>query len=156
MTQTYKLSLTTVFAMLTVMVGGAGAHHGVTGLYDSSQPILIAGTVTEATFSPPHPVISVQVEAAEPPTGDLNRPDEFTGPIQLRPGDIGQVREVEFSPVATFYDLRDRVSVGDRVVILALKNCEPEQQLRSSWITLSDGEVISYTGGLHRKVDGCS
>jgi Family of unknown function (DUF6152) len=156
MKQTMRTGIVVTLSFLTILSSAARAHHGVTGLYDTSQPILIAGTVTEATFSPPHPVISVMVEAAEPPEGDVGRPDEFTGPIQLRADDVGQVREVEFSPVATFYDLRDRIRVGDRVVIVALQNCEPEQQLRSSYIALSDGEVISYTAGLHRKVDGCS
>lgn len=66
------------------------------------------------------------------------------------------MREIELSPVGTFYDLRDQVRVGDRITLLALRNCEPPHELRSSWIQLSDGQIVSYVGGLHRKVDGCT
>lgn len=149
----------TVAVTLAVLVLSAGtvlAHHGVTGRYDTSRPIVLAGTVTQATFSPPHPVLAVRIEAAEPQAVEINRPDEVTGPLVARPEDVGQVREIELSPVRTFYDLGDRVRVGDRIMVVALRNCRPPNQLRSSWVRLSDGQVVSYTGGLHRRVDGCS
>lgn len=145
-----------VFALgLTALPGAALTHHGVTGQYDTSTPIVLAGTITAATFAPPHPVLSIQVEDEELRIGEVDRPDEFTGPFVQRAEDAGEMREIEFSPVSTFYDLRDEVSVGDRVVVLALRNCLPPNQLRSSWIQLADGEVISYAGGLHVRVDGC-
>ena len=62
---------------------------------------------------------------------------------------------MEFSPVGNFYDLRDRLAVGDRVTVLALRNCLPPHEIRSSWIQLGDGAVVSYEGGLHVRVDGC-
>lgn len=141
---------------LVVTSGAATAHHGVSGQYDTGTPIVLAGRITRATFSPPHPVLMVEVEGGELQVGDVGRPDEFTGPFVQRPEDLGEVREVEFSPVGTFYDLRDRVAAGDRVVVLALRNCLPPHELRSSWVQLADGEVVSYEGGLHEKVDGCS
>lgn len=140
---------------LAVLAGAATAHHGITGQYDTGTPIVLAGTITRATFSPPHPVLLVQVEAGEVQVGDVGRSDEFTGPFVPRPEDTGEVREVEFSPVGTFYDLRDRLAVGDRLVVLALRNCLPPHELRSSWVQLADGEVVSYEGGLHVRVDGC-
>lgn len=147
-------------AVALVVLGMSGsvasAHHGITGRYDTSNPIALTGTVTRATFAPPHPILLIRVEATEPPASIVDRPDEFTGPLVARPEDVGQVREIEFSPVRTFYNLGNRVRPGDRVTVLALRNCLPPNQLRSSWIRLSDGEVISYAGGLHRKVDGCS
>lgn len=151
-----RRTLAVALAVLVLSGDAALAHHGVTGRYETSRPIVLTGTVTRASFSPPHPVLSVRVEAAELPAGEVDRPDEFTGPFVARPDDVGQVREVEFSPVRTFYDLGDRVRVGDRVLVLALRNCLPPHQLRSSWIQLPDGQVVSYTGGLHRRVDGCS
>lgn len=133
------------------------AHHGVTGLYDTSMPIVLAGTVTQTAFTPPHPVISVRVETAEPklPAAAGLRTDEFTGTANVRSEDVGKVRDVEFSPVRIFYDLADTVKVGDRIVIVALRNCRPPHQLRSSWMQLSDGQIVSYEGGLHRRADGC-
>ena len=153
---TMKLAGAAAIAV-TLSAGAVMAHHGVTGLYDTSVPIILAGTVTDTVFSPPHPVISVRVEAAEPrlPAAVGQRGDEFTGPAVVRAEDVGKVRDIEFSPVRTFYDLADTVKVGDRVLIIALRNCRPPHQLRSSWMQLSDGQIVSYEGGLHRRADGC-
>lgn len=156
-----QLAIFTVAAALTVLIvsgGSALAHHGDTGRYDASTPIVLAGTVTRATFSPPHPVLSVRVEAADAdlPASEVGRPDDFTGPFVVRPEDAGQVREIEFSPVSEFYSLGDQISIGDRVVVLALRNCLPPHQLRSTWIQLPDGQAISYTGDWAPGVDGCS
>jgi hypothetical protein len=143
------------FAAVLLPGGMALAHHGVSGLYDTSRPIALTGVVTAARFAPPHPVISVRVEDAAAPAGDLGRPDEITGPIAVRDEDVGQVREVEFSPMRIFYELNAELRPGDRVTIVALRNCRPPHQLRSSWIRLPDGETVSYGGGLHRRADGC-
>lgn len=155
--KSFLLLLAALGGGLLVASGGAVlAHHGVTGFYDTSTPIALSGIVTRATFRPPHPVLYVRVEASESPSGDVGRPDEFTGAFVTRPEDVGEVREIELSPVGTFYDLRDQVRVGDRITLVALRNCEPPHELRSSWIQLSDGQIVSYVGGLHRKVDGCT
>lgn len=139
-------------------VGFAGsvfAHHGVTGRYDASRPILISGVVTATTFAPPHPVLSVRVEQQEVPDGELGRPREYFGPVVVRPEDIGQVRVIEFSPVRMFYNLESRLRPGDRVTLIALRNCRSPHQLRSTWLRLEDGEVASYTGDWAPGVDGC-
>lgn len=142
--------------MLGLSGSAVSAHHGVTGRYDTNNPIAITGTVTRATFTPPHPILSVRAEAAAPPAVEGNSPDKFTGPAVARPEDVGQVHAIEFSPARTFYGLGDRVRVGDRVVVLALRNCLPPHQLRSWWIQLSDGQVVSLTGDWARGVAGCS
>lgn len=145
-----------VLGSLVLSGGAVLAHHGVTGRYDTSTPIAITGTVTDATFTPPHPVLSVRAEAAQPPNVERNPPDKFTGPTIARPEDVGQVHEIEFSPVQTFYQLGDRVRVGDRIAVLALRNCLPPHQLRSWWIQLADGQVVSISGDWARGVEGCS
>ncbi|MCV9947601.1 DUF6152 family protein [Rhizobium sp. BT-175] len=152
----FSRKLAAALGALALSGSAVSAHHGVTGRYDTSKPIVLAGVVARTTFSPPHPVISVRVEAADPASVKADRPDEFTGPFIVRPDDVGQVREIEFSPVQTFFDLGDRVRVGDRVLVLALRNCLPPHQLRSSWIQLADSEVVSYAGGLHRRAHGCN
>jgi hypothetical protein len=154
--KTFSRNIAAALAALALSGSGVSAHHGVTGRYDSSKPIVLAGVVTQATFSPPHPVISVRVEATDIQSLEVDRPDEFTGPFTVRPEDVGQVREVEFSPVRTYFHLGDRVRAGDRVLVLALRNCLPPHQLRSSWIRLANGEVVSHEGGLHRKAHGCN
>ncbi len=143
---------------MLIQVGGPTfAHHGVTGEYDSSTPIVLAGTVTRATFAPPHPVLSIQVEpeGVDLSADEVGRPDDFTGTFVVRPEDVGQVREIELSPVSDFYSLGDQIRVGDRVVVLALRNCLPPFELRSTWVRLPDGRAVSYTGDWARGVDGC-
>ncbi|MGK6315756.1 DUF6152 family protein [Neorhizobium sp. DT-125] len=136
--------------------GSVLAHHGVTGRYDASRPIVLSGTVTEAAFTPPHPILSVHVDTAELPDFEVGRAGEYFGRPLARPEDVGQVRQIEFSPARAFYALGDRLNVGDRVVIVATRNCLPPHQLRSSWIRLSGGETLSYTGDWAPGVNGCS
>ncbi|WP_246333217.1 hypothetical protein [Aureimonas mangrovi] len=147
--------LCVVAALALGVAGAARAHHGVTGQYDAATPIVLSGTLTAAAFSPPHPMLSIQVDTNEPPAFVVGRPDEYFGPAVVRPEDVGPVREVELSPVRMFYDLADQLSVGDRVVVVALRNCLAPHQLRSTWLRLSDGTVVSYTGDWAPGVDGC-
>lgn len=145
------------FAFTTFCLAGTvTAHHGMTGRYDAAIPIVLSGTITATTFAPPHPVLSVRVDTAELPAFEVGRPAEYFGPAVARAEDVGKVREIELSPVGMFYDLAERVRVGDRIVIVALRNCFPPHQLRSTWLRLFDGTVVSYTGDWAPGVDGCS
>ncbi|WP_210259258.1 hypothetical protein [Agrobacterium sp. a22-2] len=141
---------------LLALTGIVQAHHGVTGKYDASSPIMLHGTITAATFAPPHPVFTVRVESGEIPDLKLGRPEEYFGPLTARADDLGTERDIELSPVRLFYDLADKLSVGDRVTIVALRNCLAPHQLRSTWLRLSTGEVVSYTGDWAPGVDGCN
>jgi hypothetical protein len=137
---------------------GAGpsfAHHGFTGRYDRSRPIALTGIVTRASFAPPHPTITLRVEAAEPPELDAAARAEFAGPVAARPEDVGRTLEVEFPPVRAFFDLGGQVRAGDRVAIVALRNCAPPHQLRSQWIRLASGSVVHRAGRMSVQVDGC-
>lgn len=152
-----KAALSAAIASLGVLgLGGAVlAHHGVTGQYDGAVPIVLHGTVTAATFAPPHPILSIEVTGDALPDFEVGRAEEYFGPAVVRPEDIGRVIQVEFAPARMFYDLSGRLQQGDEVTILALRNCLPPHQLRSSWLRLSDGEVLSYTGDWAPSVDGC-
>lgn len=140
---------------LSVVSSVAIAHGGVTGRYDASRPILISGMVVEATFSPPHPTLSIKVDVGSVPTEDLGRRLEYYGPVVSRPEDTGQVRMVELSPVPMFYELEGKLQPGDRVSLVALENCNSPRQLRSTWIRLTRGQIISSTGDWAPGVDGC-
>lgn len=141
----------------TLVLGeGALAHHGITGKYDASIPIVLVGEVTATAFSPPHPVVTVRVVSGDLPDYELGRKNEYFGPPVVRKEDVGAERVVELSPVRLFYDLKGRLKVGDRVTIVALRNWLPTHQLRSTWLRLSNGEVISYQGDWAPGVNGCS
>lgn len=148
-----------VFAAAPVLLALSGvalAHHGVTGRYDASVPIVLIGEVTETTFSPPHPIITVRVDSDDLPADELGRSEEYFGPPVVRKEDVGIERVVELSPVRLFYNLEGKLKVGDRVTIVALRNCLPTHQLRSTWLRLSTGEVISYKGDWAPGVNGCT
>lgn len=131
------------------------AHYGVTGEYDGAVPIVLAGTVGAATFPPPHPVITMQVDVADLPKGPPGRPENYHGAPVVRPEDPGQRHAVELAPARMFYALADQLEVGDSLTVVALRNCAPPHQLRSSWLQLSDGPVLSYDGDWAPLVDGC-
>lgn len=142
--------------LLVLSTGIASAHHGVTGRYDASRPIVLSGIVVRTIFAPPHPILAIQVDTAELPNFDVGRPNEYFAPVITRAEDLGEVRVVELSPVGTFYALNGRLDVGDRVTVLVLENCYAPHQLRSTWVRLTNGEVISYTGDWAPSVDGCN
>jgi hypothetical protein len=133
----------------------AVAHHGGGGRYDASRPIYLPGTVLEASFTPPHPLLRIAVERADPPALDAVRRADFSGDVIVREQDVGSTLVVEFAPISMFFGLRDRIAAGDRVEVIAMRNCDSPHQLRSQWIRLRDGELVMRTGGNHRKVDGC-
>lgn len=133
----------------------AGAHHGFTGRYDTGAPIILSGVVRRASFSPPHPTVTITVDASPPALDGVRLPGEFTGRPAFAQQQAGQLVEVEFPPVQTFYRLGDRLRTGDRVTILALRNCLPPHQIRSQWVRLADGSVVEREGRLSYMVDGC-
>lgn len=140
---------------LLVLPREAGAHHGFTGRYDMSRPVWLAGEVRRASFAPPHPTIVVAPEAGAAIAEPSRRPAELRGPITAWSGPAGIMPEVEFPPVQTFYRLGERLRVGDRVELIALRNCLPPHQLRSQWLRLSDGAIVEREGRLSYMVDAC-
>jgi hypothetical protein len=131
------------------------AHHGFTGRYDTGRPIWLKGRVERAAFAPPHPVLTIMVENAGLPSLPSPLPSELAGTPAVRPDDVGRALAIEFPPVQSFYRLADRVTVGAMVELIALRNCAPPHQLRSQWIRLADGAVVSRDGRLSYMVNGC-
>jgi hypothetical protein len=132
------------------------AHHGFTGRYDTDAPIWILGAVTAAAFSPPHPVLNVRVDIDAAAPQNLPVISSVTGAVAVRAADHGQVLAVELPPVGTFFGLSSQVRVGDRVAMIALRNCAPPHQLRSQWIRLANGSVIERAERMSYMVRGCA
>jgi hypothetical protein len=143
-----------LIAALLLASSAATAHHGFTGRYDTDRPIWLSGTVTAISASPPHPTVTIRVDG-DAPAMPAVLPVEFTGPIAVRPEDTGRTLQIEFPPVGTFYGLGQQVKIGDRVAIMALRNCRPPHQIRSQWIRLADGAVIERQGRLSYMARGC-
>ena len=131
------------------------AHHGFGGRYDGSRPVFISGPIRRASFSPPHPVIEIDVPAgaAVVPSDPAIRALGVTPAV--RDTDRGRRLVIEFPPVRLFFSLAEQIRVGDVVEVVALVNCEPPHQLRGQWLRLADGREVVRTGRMQAEVSGC-
>jgi hypothetical protein len=124
---------------LALSSGLALAHHGFTGRYDLSQPVWIEGEVTKAYFGQPHATLSIRT----PRDLDVPNPRPDTGAaarviaidrLMVREETRGREVEVEFPPIQAFFSMGDRVAVGDRITLIAFRNCDAPHQLRAQWL----------------------
>jgi hypothetical protein len=146
---TLAVSLLAVLALPLAVL----AHHGFGGAYDRSQPIFIEGIASTAFFGQPHPEIVLTIAPdtplpASPPAG-------FETGLVAWSGASGAKVIVEFPPIGTFFDLDGSVVPGDRIAVIALRNCEPPHQLRGQWVRLADGSEAQTTGRVQSEVNGC-
>jgi Family of unknown function (DUF6152) len=153
------VSLRYVVALAAVLgCGPLWAHHGFGGRYDRANPVILEGRVEAARWRPPHPMLTLRVvEGAEPlelpGLGDLaeHAPKPPTVTTHFR----GRSVDIEFPPVQRFFGLADRIRVGDRVAVVALRNCDEPHQLRGQYVRLADGHVVLRSGRMQREVSGC-
>lgn len=151
------------FSMVCVgamSAGAAWAHHGFGGRYDVAQPIWIEGEVTEAYFGQPHAELTIRVPAdlALPTSApDLGTTGSFlnANALVVLPELQNATVVVELPPTEQYYGLGDRLSPGDRIAIVAVRNCEPPHQLNGQWLRLADGEIVGRSGAMSYMVEAC-
>ncbi|XWN30478.1 MAG: hypothetical protein ROR55_23840 [Devosia sp.] len=136
-----------------VVFSPAHAHHGFGGRYDRSAPVWLEGEVASVYFGQPHAELFIIVSESAKPDPPPEAIDEFADGLTLWPG--GGTVEVEFPPVRQFFALDGAIRSGDRVAIVALRNCQPPGQLRGQAIRLPDGEWVVRRGRMQTEVDGC-
>ncbi|MBB4005540.1 DUF6152 family protein [Aurantimonas endophytica] len=149
------------FAWALVLGSGAAwGHHGFGGRYDLSAPVWIEGEVTRAYFGQPHAELVIRVAddlgvPAAPP--DLGSAATFLDPgrLQVRADMRGASVEVELPPTQKYFSLGERIAVGDRIAIIAVRNCDPPHQLNGQWLRLADGEIVARAGAMSYMVGGC-
>ncbi|MCU0882752.1 MAG: DUF6152 family protein [Hyphomonadaceae bacterium] len=147
-------ALTVAAATLTT-VTVAIAHHGRNGAYDVSRPIALEGVITEASFAPPHPVITIRVDA-RPRAASASGMPGYEGAAAInRAADAGAVRVIEFSPLPQFTALRDSVTVGQRIQIMAFRNCIGTHDLRGHWVRTAGGVIAQRDNRPTSAVNGC-
>jgi hypothetical protein len=139
----------------------SSAHHGFGGEYDGSSPLWIEGVVNEMKVSHPHPELRITVSSATRPTSLSNL--ETLGGESILPilksiqARAGTTITVEFPPVANFFQINERVKVGERVSIIAYRNCLAPHQIRGQWARNEHGEVVTRPrGNMQRTVRGCT
>lgn len=129
------------------------AHHGFGGRYERGRPIWAIGTVEAAYFGQPHAEITLRPDTAARKGALANAVAEFQEGLSRLLSDAPL--EIEFPPVRLFFSLDGRVTVGDRVEVITLRNCIPPHQLRAQAIRLSSGEWIVRAGRMQTETETC-
>lgn len=155
-----SIALLVSVAIAFVSIPLASAHHGFQGRYDLSKPIWIEGTVVLSYFGNPHSVLTVEIAntLTEPePRPDLGPAASFLdqnalfAPVDLR----GKTVQVELPPTSQYSRLGGRIATGDRIAVVAVRNCEPPHQLNAQWVRLADGSVESRDAAMSYMVETC-
>ncbi|WP_425645357.1 hypothetical protein [Agrobacterium leguminum] len=133
----------TALALAISVIGVASAYHGFGDRYDLSAPIWVEGEVVEAYFGQPHAELTIRtrVDMALPATApDMDMAAAFldAGALVVLPETVGQTIEVELPPTQQYFGLGERIHVGDRVAIIAVRNCDEPHQLNGQWLRLAD------------------
>jgi hypothetical protein len=144
-----------IFGLWLLVFDSSNAHHGFGGLYDRGTPIILVGTVTEAQFTPPHPKITLKLDLVEQTPPDMPNVKEFEDGLAFWAQNGDQTTQIEFPPVSLFFDLASSVKPGDRITVIALRNCNAPYQLRGQWIQLANGKSVLRRGRMQTEVKGC-
>lgn len=138
----------------------AFGHHGFHGRYDLSRPVWVEGTVVRSYFGNPHSVLTLEIAddlrvPEAPPT--LGPAAAFLNTLALHvPSDLpGQTVQLELPPTPQYSMLGGRISVGDRIAAVAIRNCEAPHQLNVQWLHLADGGVESRRAPMSYMVEQC-
>jgi hypothetical protein len=131
------------------------AHHGFTGRYDASKPIYIQGTVQAVTVAYPHAEMTIQVVDA------VTVPRELPEIANLRIQNV--MEKMAVAEPGTYAlqisglqdELQGNIAAGDKIALVALRNCLPPNQYRSRWIRLASGKIASFAGAAQTEVNGC-
>lgn len=157
-----KTKATKVLAVAAVLIGLVAAmpsmaHHGFTGAYDISQPIYISGTVRRVEVAYPHVEMTIEVAGSVtvpgdlPNIGNLGIENVMSIMTAAAPGSY----DLEIAGLQT--ELDGRLAEGDKVALVALRNCLPPNQYRSRWVQFASGDVVTRAAGsrTQTEVNGC-
>lgn len=143
-------------AAASMLVAAAAlAHHGFGGAYDRSAPIYLEGTVERAYFGYPHAELVLRADPAARPDDLPESAAEFAPGLAVWQAELGEAPEIEFPPVRRFFALEERVRPGDRIAVIALRNCEPPHQLRAQWVAPESGPPVVRSGRMQSEVERC-
>lgn len=157
-----------VVALLTLQAPAvmAEAHHGFSGRYDRSKPLYIEGQITQATYTLPHGLITIEPASPTPPPSDLLQltttqyarlggRDVVTRsqPIQATGG--GVLVLLLTPPMTTTVGARPAPPArGQSVGAIVYRECSTGE-LRVQLLRVSATDTIVREGVLQREVDGC-
>jgi Family of unknown function (DUF6152) len=131
-----KSTLSRIVVLGALFCGGVFAHHGTSVTYQTDKTITISGTVTEFSFSYPHPQLYLDVKDAN---GNVQHWGTEWGPtpLMLKNMNVGWSRE--------------SIKPGDQVVIV----CNPHKLATATACLLKqltvNGKKMTLGGGGNNK-----
>jgi len=164
-----RLPLAVAITVLLTAIAPAApaeAHHGFTGRYDRSKPLYIAGQITQATYTLPHGLITIEpAPPSEPPAdllqlnprqySDLGGRDVVTRaqPIQATGG--GVLVLLLTPPMTSEVAARTAPPTrGQSVGAIVYRECSTGE-LRVQLLRVSATDTLVRQGVLQREVNGC-
>ena len=144
----------------------ADAHHGFTGRYDRSKPLYIAGQITQATYTLPHGLITIEPAPPSAPPADLLQlnPRQYSDlggrdvvtraqPIQATGG--GVLVLLLTPPMTSEVAARPAPPArGQSVGAIVYRECSTGE-LRVQLLRVSATDTLVRQGVLQREVEGC-
>jgi hypothetical protein len=160
------LSIGIVALVTLASATSADAHHGFNGRYDRAHPLYLEGVVTQATYSLPHGLITIQPSESTAPPADLRALSsaDYTRlggqDVVLRAQPIlatgGGLLTLLLPPpmTTTAAELVAPPSRGQTVGAIVFRECSTGE-LRVQLLRMSATARIVRTGVIQREVDGC-
>ena len=155
--------LSVVFGFLLAIAPSlVTAHHGFSGRYDLSTPLWIEGVVVQAYFGRPHATVTLRTPAdmalpSPQPDPAIARDVIDVSRLTVRPDTRGRELLIEFPPVSQFFGMDGKLAIGDRISVIAFRNCDAPHQLRGQWILAAgaDAQPVARAGRLSYQVERC-
>ena len=147
--------------LLTAVTGTTAlGHHGFSGRYDLSRPIWIEGEVVRAYFGPPHAELTIRTAPSmrvPSPLPRLGPTASFidAGSLRILTPTQGRTFRLELPPTQQYFGLRSRVAVGDRIAVVALRNCERPHQLNVQWLRPAKGAIVARSAPMSYMARQC-
>src|SRR3989441_1726117 len=162
----FALSVTSITFVMLVSATFADAHHGFNGRYARAHPLYVEGVVTQATYTLPHGLITIQPADPTGPPADL-RTLSSGDYVRLGGQDVilraqpilatgGGLLTLLLPPPMTITaaELAAPPSRGQNVGAIIFRECSTGE-LRVQLLRMSATARIVRTGVIQREVDGC-
>ena len=162
----FALSVTSITFVMLASATFADAHHGFNGRYDRAHPLYVEGVVTQATYTLPHGLITIQpADPTGPPadlrtlsSGDYARLGGQDVILRAQPilATGGGLLTLLLPPPMTITaaELAAPPSRGQNVGAIIFRECSTGE-LRVQLLRMSATARIVRTGVIQREVDGC-
>lgn len=128
--------------------------------YDLARPIWLEGRIVGASIG--RALVELTIRTPDDLTLPRDLPD--LGPaatfldarsLSVRSGTRGRAVTVTLPPTRTFHGIDGSVAPGERVTIVALRDCAPPHRLKVQWLRLGGGQVVAHGAATPFMIRSC-